>query len=47
MNSSGSALLTHTVVGGRYVIRVAVGSVATRPSDGAALWQRLSDGASA
>ena len=41
MNASGAALLTHTVVDGRYLIRVAIGSVATRPSDVAALWARL------
>jgi aromatic-L-amino-acid/L-tryptophan decarboxylase len=43
VNASGAALLTHTVVDGRYVIRVAIGSVATRPSDVTALWKRLSD----
>jgi aromatic-L-amino-acid decarboxylase len=47
VNASGAALLTHTVVDGRYVIRVAVGSVATRPSDVAALWTRLCDEAAA
>ena len=41
VNASGAALLTHTVVDGRYVIRVAIGSVATRPADVAALWDRL------
>ena len=43
VNASGRALLTHTVVDGRYLIRVAIGSVATRPGDVAALWQQLSD----
>jgi aromatic-L-amino-acid/L-tryptophan decarboxylase len=47
VNASGAALLTHTVVDGRYVIRVAIGSVATRPSDVTALWKRLSDEAAA
>ena len=43
VNASGAALLTHTVVDGRYVIRVAIGSVATHASDVTALWKRLSD----
>jgi aromatic-L-amino-acid/L-tryptophan decarboxylase len=47
VNASGRALLTHTTVDGRYVIRVAVGSVATRASDVAALWRRLTDEAAA
>jgi aromatic-L-amino-acid/L-tryptophan decarboxylase len=41
VNASGRALLTHTVVDGRYLIRVAVGSVATRPADVIALWEQL------
>jgi aromatic-L-amino-acid decarboxylase len=45
VNASGSALLTHTVVDGRYVLRVAIGSVATRPEDVAALWSALCDAA--
>jgi aromatic-L-amino-acid/L-tryptophan decarboxylase len=43
VNDSGTALLTHTVVEGRYTIRVAVGSMATREADVARLWQRLGD----
>jgi aromatic-L-amino-acid decarboxylase len=39
VNASGSALLTHTVVGGRYVIRVAIGSVATQREHVEALWK--------
>jgi aromatic-L-amino-acid decarboxylase len=41
VNASGTALLTHTVVDGRYVIRVAIGSVATGPEHVGALWARL------
>jgi aromatic-L-amino-acid/L-tryptophan decarboxylase len=41
VNASGTALLTHTVVDGRYVIRVAIGSVATRPEHVEALWAQL------
>ncbi|MHA6782357.1 pyridoxal phosphate-dependent decarboxylase family protein [Pseudonocardia saturnea] len=41
VNASGSALLTHTVVDGRYVIRVAIGSVATEREHVVALWEAL------
>jgi aromatic-L-amino-acid/L-tryptophan decarboxylase len=41
VNASGAALLTHTVVDGRYTIRVAIGSVSTRASDVGELWDRL------
>ncbi len=41
VNASGTALLTHTVVDGRYVIRVAIGSVATGPEHVAQLWDQL------
>jgi aromatic-L-amino-acid decarboxylase len=41
VNACGSAFLTHTVVEGRYVIRVAIGSVATGPEHVAALWAQL------
>jgi aromatic-L-amino-acid decarboxylase len=41
VNASGTALLTHTVVEGRYVIRVAIGSVATEAAHVDALWERL------
>jgi aromatic-L-amino-acid/L-tryptophan decarboxylase len=41
VNASGQAFLTHTVVDGRYAIRVAVGSVSTTQSDVDALWQLL------
>lgn len=41
VNASGSALLTHTVVDGRYVVRVAIGSVATEREHVVALWESL------
>lgn len=47
VNASGAAMLTHTTVGGRYVIRVAIGSVATQPEHVAALWQLLQKEAAA
>ncbi|MGD9532107.1 MAG: aspartate aminotransferase family protein, partial [Pseudonocardia sp.] len=37
VNSSGAALVTHTTVGGRHVLRVAIGSVATTRADVEAL----------
>jgi aromatic-L-amino-acid/L-tryptophan decarboxylase len=47
VNGSGAAFLTHTVAGGRYVIRVAIGSVTTRPEHVDQLWDRLSAEAAA
>jgi aromatic-L-amino-acid/L-tryptophan decarboxylase len=47
VNGSGAAFLTHTVAGGRYVIRVAIGSVTTRPEHVDQLWDRLSTEAAA
>jgi aromatic-L-amino-acid decarboxylase len=41
VNVTGTALLTHTLVDGRYVIRVAIGSVATREEHVDALWDAL------
>ena len=41
INASGAAFLTHTVTGGRYVIRVAIGSVTTAPEHVDQLWDRL------
>jgi aromatic-L-amino-acid decarboxylase len=41
VNASGTAFLTHTVAGGRYVIRVAIGSVSTGPEHVDQLWDRL------
>jgi aromatic-L-amino-acid decarboxylase len=41
VNASGEALLTHTVVDGRYVMRVAIGSATTEAAHVAALWERL------
>jgi glutamate/tyrosine decarboxylase-like PLP-dependent enzyme len=42
VNAAGNAFLTHTTVDGRYVIRVAIGSVTTRPEHVDQLWDRLS-----
>ena len=41
VNASGRAFVTHTVVGGRYAIRVAVGGVTTGRADLDALWDLL------
>jgi aromatic-L-amino-acid decarboxylase len=41
VNASGTALLTHTTVAGRYVLRVAIGSIATRREYVVALWEQL------
>ena len=43
VNAGGSAYLTHTVVDGRYAIRVAIGSVATAAEHVDALWSVLRD----
>lgn len=45
VNATGTALLTHTTVEGRYVIRVAIGSVSTGTEHVAALWHLLCAGA--
>ncbi|WP_433263554.1 pyridoxal phosphate-dependent decarboxylase family protein [Actinosynnema sp. CS-041913] len=42
VNAEGSAFLTHTVVNGRFAIRVAIGSEATREHHVRALWDALS-----
>lgn len=41
VNASGAAFVTHTTVGGRFVLRVAIGSVATTRADVLALWDLL------
>ncbi|WP_103380099.1 pyridoxal-dependent decarboxylase [Pseudonocardia dioxanivorans] len=41
VNASGSAFVTHTVVDGRYVMRIAIGAVTTQPEHVAGLWQRI------
>ncbi|HZG91672.1 MAG TPA: pyridoxal-dependent decarboxylase [Pseudonocardia sp.] len=41
INASGRALVTHTVVGGRYVLRVAIGSVGTGAEHVEQLWELL------
>jgi aromatic-L-amino-acid decarboxylase len=47
VNASGRAFLTHTVVDGRYAIRVAIGGVTTGRQDLDALWSLLRETASA
>jgi aromatic-L-amino-acid/L-tryptophan decarboxylase len=41
VNASGRALLTHTVIGGRYLIRVAIGGLYTERRHLEALWHDL------
>jgi aromatic-L-amino-acid decarboxylase len=41
VNATGRAFLSHTVVDGRYAIRVAVGGMATERADVDALWELL------
>jgi aromatic-L-amino-acid decarboxylase len=41
VNASGRAFVTHTVVDGRYAIRVAVGGVTTGSAEVDALWELL------
>ena len=47
VNASGTAFLTHTVAGGRYVARVAIGAVTTRSTHVDQLWELLRAEASA
>jgi aromatic-L-amino-acid decarboxylase len=39
VNASGRAFVTHTVVDGRYAVRVAIGGVTTGRADVDALWE--------
>jgi len=41
VNASGRFLLTHTVVNGRYLIRVAIGGLYTERRHVEALWEEL------
>jgi aromatic-L-amino-acid decarboxylase len=41
VNASGRAFVTHTVVDGRYAVRVAIGGVTTGRADVDALWELL------
>ena len=41
INASGAAMLTHTRVGGRYLLRVAIGAVSTEHQHVTALWELL------
>jgi aromatic-L-amino-acid/L-tryptophan decarboxylase len=45
VNATGRALLTHTVVDGRYLIRVAIGGLTTRREHVEALWRELVEAA--
>jgi aromatic-L-amino-acid/L-tryptophan decarboxylase len=45
VNATGNAFLTHTVVGGRYVIRVAIGVPTTERHHVETLWQSLRNAA--
>jgi aromatic-L-amino-acid decarboxylase len=47
VNASGHAFLTHAVVDGRGVIRVAIGAVTTERAHVFALWEQLRKAASA
>ncbi|MBV9921229.1 MAG: aspartate aminotransferase family protein, partial [Pseudonocardia sp.] len=47
VNASGRAFLTHTVVDGHVVIRVAIGGVTTERAHVVALWEQLRKAASA
>jgi aromatic-L-amino-acid decarboxylase len=46
VNASGDVFLTHTVLGGRYVIRVAIGSWRTERRHLESVWARLQAAAS-
>jgi len=41
VNESGAAFISHAVLGGRFVLRVSIGSVRTTPDDVGQLWQAL------
>jgi aromatic-L-amino-acid decarboxylase len=41
VNASGRALLTHTAVRGRYVLRVAIGAITTDRADVVELWETM------
>ncbi len=45
VNATGEAFLTHTVLGGRTVIRLAIGNVKTTESDVARVWELLQSAA--
>lgn len=47
VNDSGRAFLTHTVVDGRYAIRIAIGGITTGEDDLDALWEQMRDTARA
>ncbi len=45
VNATGRAFLTHTVVDGRFAVRVAIGGLTTTRADVVALWDELRHGA--
>lgn len=47
VNASGEVFLSHTTVGGRFVVRVAIGGVTTQREHVVALWDRLRKAAAA
>jgi aromatic-L-amino-acid decarboxylase len=47
VNASGSIFLSHTVLNGQYVLRVAIGNIGTGPHDVQLAWKLLGDAAEA
>ena len=47
MNDGGEVFLSHTSLGGRYVIRLAVGNIRTTEADIRRAWDRLRERADA
>jgi len=43
INDSGRFFVSHTVVGGRFTIRVAIGNIRTQQSDVEELWTFLAE----
>ena len=43
MNTSGSIFLSHTALNGRYVIRIAIGNIATGLADVELAWKLILD----
>jgi hypothetical protein len=46
INASGKALLSHTVLNGRYVLRFAIGNMQTREEDVRETWHLIQETAS-
>jgi aromatic-L-amino-acid decarboxylase len=45
INASGKAFLSHTVLNGRFVLRLAIGNIATRWEDLEEVWELVKQGA--